>query len=73
MSVKEMEAMTVGFEETMDFDIISQSPQFIDYCVRQLDELGVPMITPAVALVHTLTLVRSWITFPLSGILLVRS
>lgn len=46
MSVKEMEAMTVGFEETMDFDIISQSPQFIDYCVRQLDELGVPMITP---------------------------
>ncbi|NLM46204.1 MAG: tryptophanase [Firmicutes bacterium] len=46
MSVKEMEAMIVGFEETMDFNIISQGPQFIDYCVRQLDELGVPMVTP---------------------------
>ncbi len=46
MSVKEMEAMIVGFEETMDMDIISQGPQYIDYCVRQLDALGVPMITP---------------------------
>lgn len=46
MSVKEMEAMIVGFEETMDFDIISQGPQFIDHCVRQLYELGVPMVTP---------------------------
>lgn len=26
MSVKEMEAMIVGFEETMDFDVISQGP-----------------------------------------------
>jgi len=47
MSVKEMEAMIVGFEETMDLDIISQGPQFIDHCVRQLDELGIPMVTPA--------------------------
>ena len=46
MSVKEMEAMTVGFEESMDLDVISQGPQFIDYCVRQLDEYGVPVITP---------------------------
>ena len=46
MSVKEMEAMIVGFEETMDFDVISQGPQFIDHCVRQLDALGVPMVTP---------------------------
>lgn len=46
MSVKEMEAMTVGFEESMDFDVISQGPQFIDYCVRRLDEYGVPVITP---------------------------
>ena len=46
MSVKEMEAMIVGFEETMDMDIISQGPQFIDHCVRQLDGLGVPMVTP---------------------------
>ena len=46
MSVKEMEALTVGFEETMDFDVISQAPQFIDYCVRALDSCGVPMVTP---------------------------
>lgn len=46
MSVKEMEAMTIGFEETMDLDIISQGPQFIDHCVRALDEYGVPMVTP---------------------------
>ena len=46
MSVKEMEAMIVGFEETMDLDIISQGPQFINHCVTALDSLGVPMITP---------------------------
>ena len=46
MSVKEMEAMTVGFEESMDMDVISQGPQFIDYCVRQLDAYGIPVITP---------------------------
>ncbi len=46
MSVKEMEAMIVGFDETMDMDIISQGPQFINHCVKALDELGVPMVTP---------------------------
>ena len=46
MSVKEMEALTIGFEETMDFDVISQAPQFIAHCVKELDALGVPMITP---------------------------
>ncbi|MCD8050037.1 MAG: tryptophanase [Clostridia bacterium] len=46
MSVKEMEAMIIGFDESMDMDVISQGPQFINYCVRKLDEYGVPMITP---------------------------
>ena len=46
MSVKEMEAMIIGFEETMDFDVISQGPQFIKHCVDVLDDYGVPMITP---------------------------
>lgn len=46
MSVKEMEAMIIGFEETMDFDVISQGPQFIKHCVDELDDYGVPMITP---------------------------
>ena len=47
MSVREIEAMTVGFDESMDMDIISQGPQFIKYCVDKLCEYGVPMITPA--------------------------
>ena len=46
MSVKEMEALTIGFDETMDFDVISQGPQFIDRCVKELEKLGVPMVTP---------------------------
>ena len=46
MSVKEMEAMTVGFDESMDMDIISQGPQFVDYAVRHLDAYGIPVITP---------------------------
>lgn len=46
MSVKEMEAMIIGFDESMDMDVISQAPRFIDYCVKQLDAYGVPMITP---------------------------
>lgn len=46
MSVKEMEALIIGFDETMDLDIISHGPQFIDHCVKELDKLGVPMITP---------------------------
>ena len=47
MSVKEMEAMIIGFEETMDLDIISQGPQFIHHCVKELDKYGIPMITPS--------------------------
>jgi len=46
MSVKEMEAMIVGFDECLDMDVISQGPQFIDYAVKQLDAYGVPVITP---------------------------
>ena len=46
MSVKEMEALIIGFEETMDLDVISQGPKFIDHCVRELDKCGVPTITP---------------------------
>lgn len=46
MSVKEMEAMIVGFDESMDIDIISQGPQFIKHCVDVLDAYGIPMVTP---------------------------
>lgn len=47
MSVREMEAITVGLDETMDEDMINQGPQFIAYMVNELDSRGVPVITPA--------------------------
>jgi len=47
MSVREMEAIAVGIEETMDDDVISQGPQFIEYMCNELDRQGVPVILPA--------------------------
>lgn len=47
MSVREMEALTVGLEETMDEDVISQGPIFIEYMVNELVKRNVPVITPA--------------------------
>ena len=46
MSIREIEAITVGLDETMDEDMISQGPQFIEYMVNELDRRGVPVITP---------------------------
>lgn len=50
MSVREIEAMAVGLEETLDNQMICQSPSFIDYFVRTVDELGLPVVTPGGAL-----------------------
>ncbi|NTW71078.1 MAG: tryptophanase [Eubacteriaceae bacterium] len=47
MSVREMEAMTVGLEETMDMEVINQGPQFIEFMVDELIKKNVPVITPA--------------------------
>ncbi len=47
MSVREIEAMTVGLEETMDENMINQGPQFIEFVVNSLHKAGVPVITPA--------------------------
>ena len=47
MSVREMEAITVGLDETMDEDMINQGPQFIEYMVDELDRRNIPVITPA--------------------------
>jgi tryptophanase len=47
MSVKEMEAIAVGIEETMDMDMISQGPGFIKYMADELIKAGVPVVTPA--------------------------
>lgn len=47
MSVREMEAITVGLDETMDEDIISQGPQFIRFMTDELIKRGIPVVTPA--------------------------
>lgn len=47
ISVREIEAMTVGLYETLDETVISQSPEFIKYLVNSLDERGIPVVTPA--------------------------
>ncbi len=47
MSVREIEAIAVGLEETLDETVISQSPSFIEYLVSCLEKDGVPVVTPA--------------------------
>ncbi|MBN2751113.1 MAG: tryptophanase [Rhodospirillaceae bacterium] len=46
MSVREIEAITVGLDETMDEDMVSQGPLFIAFMVNALVKQGVPVITP---------------------------
>ncbi len=47
MSITELASITQGLEETMDFDMISQGPQFIAYMVAELDKRGIPVVKPA--------------------------
>ncbi len=47
MSVREMEAIVVGLDESMDEDIISQGPKFIEYMAKELHKRGVPVVLPA--------------------------
>lgn len=47
MSVREMEALTVGLDETMDEDVINQGPQFIAFMASELIKKRVPVVTPA--------------------------
>lgn len=46
MSVREMEAMAVGMYETLDEDVISQGPQFIEFMTNEFLKLNVPVVTP---------------------------
>ncbi|MDR1700998.1 MAG: tryptophanase [Lachnoclostridium sp.] len=46
ISVREIEAMAIGLEETLDEDMISQGPIFIEEMTNLLTENGVPMVTP---------------------------
>jgi tyrosine phenol-lyase len=46
MSIKEVEAMTVGLREMTDYHVASVSPEFIAYFVNRLLENGLPAVTP---------------------------
>lgn len=46
MSVREMEILTVGLEETLDMEVIEQTPIFVDQLARDLEARGVPVVTP---------------------------
>ncbi len=46
MSVREMEAIAVGLEETMDENMVNQGPQFIKFMAEELKKNGVPVVTP---------------------------
>jgi tryptophanase len=47
MSAREIEAIAVGLYETLDEQMICQSPQFISYLVNGLVEQNIPVVTPA--------------------------
>jgi tryptophanase len=46
MSVREMEAMAIGLRESLDIDIISQTPIFVEVLCNELIEKNVPVVTP---------------------------
>lgn len=50
ISIREIEAMAQGLLETIDEDVVGQSPKFINYMVQELDKLGIPVISPGGAL-----------------------
>ncbi len=47
MEVRSMEAMAQGLYESLDMEYINQGPEFIAYLVKELNDYGVPVITPA--------------------------
>lgn len=47
MSTKEMEAIAVGLKESVEYDVIRQAPEFINYMVNTLDKHNVPVVKPA--------------------------
>ncbi|MCL2421691.1 MAG: tryptophanase [Defluviitaleaceae bacterium] len=46
MSVREMEAMAIGLQESLDMDIINQTPIFVKVLCDELLSKGVPVVTP---------------------------
>ena len=47
MSLREMEALSVGLIETLDMDFISQTPLFVAALNEELINKNVPVVTPA--------------------------
>jgi len=47
MSTREMEAIAVGLDETLDLDVISQTPIFVEALCKELLARGIPVVTPA--------------------------
>ncbi len=47
MSTREIEAIAVGLQETMDFDMIRHGPEFIAFMADELIARKVPVVTPA--------------------------
>jgi tryptophanase len=46
MSVREMEALAVGLQETMDFEVVNQTPIIVEALCNELLSKGVPVVTP---------------------------
>ena len=46
MSVREMEVLAVGLEETMDMDVINQTPIFVEMMCHELLSKGVSVVMP---------------------------
>jgi tryptophanase len=46
MSVREMEVLAVGLEETMDMDVISQTPHFVEVMCHELLNNGISVVMP---------------------------
>jgi len=46
MSVREMEALAVGLNETMDFEVINQTPIIVEALCDELLAKNVPVVTP---------------------------
>lgn len=46
MSIMEIEAINVGLQESMDFEMVNQAPIFIEFLVNEFTKNGIPAITP---------------------------
>ena len=47
MSVREMEALSVGLREGLDINVIEQTPIFVEALVKELLTSKIPVVTPA--------------------------